>query len=81
METEDHYKKKATSYRTSPEYGKMISLYPILKTSIKDCKGEKLVAQRIDSEILNYLKSFNFSFFDGFFQKKHHCPFNIQKTL
>jgi len=44
METEDHYRKKATSYRTSPEYGKMISLYPILKTSIKDCKGENLVA-------------------------------------
>ena len=44
METEDHYRKKATSYRTSPEYGKMISLYPILKTSIKACKGENLVA-------------------------------------
>ena len=44
METEDHYRKKATSYRTSPEYGKMISLYPILETSIKDCKDENLVA-------------------------------------
>ena len=44
METEDQYRKKATVYRTSPEYGKMISLYPILKTSIKDCKGERLVA-------------------------------------
>ena len=44
METEDHYRKKATSYRTSAEYGKMIYLYPILQTSIKDCKGEKLVA-------------------------------------
>ena len=44
METEDQYKKKATVYRTSPEYGKMISLYPILKTSINDCKGENLVA-------------------------------------
>ena len=43
METEDHYRKKANVYRTSPEYGKMISLYPILKTSIKDCKGENLV--------------------------------------
>ena len=43
METEDHYRKKATSYRTSAEYGKMISLYPILKTSIKDCKDESLV--------------------------------------
>ena len=44
METEDHYRKKATFYRTSAEYGKMISLYPILETSIKDCKGESLVA-------------------------------------
>ena len=44
METEDHYRKKAHVYRSSPEYGKMISLYPILETSIKDCKGENLVA-------------------------------------
>ena len=43
METEDHYRKKADFYRTSPEYGKMITLYPILETSIKDCKGETLV--------------------------------------
>ena len=44
METEDHYRKKAITYRTSPEYGKMITLYPILETSIKDCKGENLIA-------------------------------------
>ena len=44
METEDHYRKKANVYRTSPEYGKMISLYQILETSINDCKGENLVA-------------------------------------
>ena len=44
METEDHYRKKANFYRTSPEYGRMISLYPILQTSIKDCKDENLVA-------------------------------------
>ncbi len=44
METEDHYREKANFYRTSPEYGKMISLYPILETSINDCKGEHLVA-------------------------------------
>ena len=44
METEDQYRKKANVYRTSAEYGKMISLYPILETSIKDCKGENLVA-------------------------------------
>ena len=44
MGTEEHYRKKATVYRTSSEYGKMISLYPILKTSIRDCKDENLVA-------------------------------------
>ena len=44
MESEDHYKDKAESYRSSPEYGKMISLYPVLKTTIKDCQGECLVA-------------------------------------
>ena len=44
MGTEDHYRKKAKFYRRSPEYGKMISLYPILETCIKDCKDEKLVA-------------------------------------
>ena len=44
METEDHYRRKANSYRTSAEYGKMISLYPILETSIQDCKDETLVA-------------------------------------
>ena len=44
MESEDHYRKKATFYRTSPQYGEMISLYPILEMSIKDCKGENLVA-------------------------------------
>ena len=44
MGNEDHYRKKANSYRTSPEYGRMISLYPILETSIKACKGEILVA-------------------------------------
>ena len=44
METEDHNRKKANIYRTSPQYGKMISLYPILETSINDCKDENLVA-------------------------------------
>ncbi len=44
METADHYRKKALDYRTSAEYGRMISLYPILETSINDCEGENLVA-------------------------------------
>ena len=44
METEDHYREKANFYRTSPQYGKMISLYPVLESTIKECKGENLVA-------------------------------------
>ena len=44
METEAHYRKKEAKYRSSPEYGKMITLYPILQNSIKDCQGESLVA-------------------------------------
>ena len=44
MKTEDHYREKANSYRTSPQYGKMISLYPVLESTIKECKGENLVA-------------------------------------
>ena len=45
METEDHYRQKAKGYRSSPEYGKMISLYPVLETTINACKGESLIAQ------------------------------------
>jgi len=44
METEDQYRQKAAGYRSSPEYGKMINLYPILQNSIQDCKDESLVA-------------------------------------
>ena len=44
MATEDHYRQKAECYRSSEEYNKMINLYPILQTSIKDCKNETLVA-------------------------------------
>ncbi len=44
METEDQYKLKAKNYRSSEEYSKMISLYPILKSSINECKDEILVA-------------------------------------
>ena len=44
METEDNYRIKAADYRNSVEYSKMISLYPVLKTSINDCENEVLVA-------------------------------------
>ena len=43
METEEQYRQKAKSYRISTQYGKMVSLYPILETSIKDCHGENLI--------------------------------------
>ena len=44
METEDHYRQKAANYRSSAEYGKMVTLYPILRTTINDCEGESLIA-------------------------------------
>ena len=43
METKEHYRQKAKGYKISEEYGKMISLYPALETSIKDCHGENLI--------------------------------------
>ena len=43
MKTVEDYKKIAQGYRCSDEYSKMLGLYPILRTSIKDCKGEELV--------------------------------------
>ena len=44
MATEADYREKAALYRISAQYNEMIGLYPILQTSIKDCKDEKLVA-------------------------------------
>ncbi len=43
MASEKHYRKKEHSYRNSAKYNRMISLYPLLKTSISDCKTEGLV--------------------------------------
>ena len=44
MATEDHYKERAAFYRSSAEYNKMIENYPILHTSIENCRNEKLIA-------------------------------------
>jgi len=44
MATEDQYRKKAAFYRNSKEYNKMVNLYPVLQTSIEDCKNEELLA-------------------------------------
>ena len=43
MKSEGHYKKAAANYKRSPQYINMLSLYPILLTSIEDCKNENLV--------------------------------------
>ena len=43
MKSEGHYKKAAKSYRKSEQYINMINLYPILQTTLIDCKDENLV--------------------------------------
>ena len=43
MKSEVHYKKAAKSYRKSEQYIKMINSYPILQTTLVDCKDENLV--------------------------------------
>ena len=43
MKSEVHYKKAANSYRKSEQYINMINLYPIMQTTLIDCKHENLV--------------------------------------
>ncbi len=43
MKSEVHYKKAAKNYRKSDQYINMINLYPILQTTLNECKGENLV--------------------------------------
>ncbi len=43
MKSEGHYKKAAKSYRKSEQYINMINLYPILQTTLIECKDENLV--------------------------------------
>ena len=43
METNQHYREMAESYKSSEAYSKMIGLYQILEDSIKDCEDEKLI--------------------------------------
>ena len=43
MKSEGHYKKAAKSYRKSEQYINMINLYPILQSTLIDCKYENLV--------------------------------------
>lgn len=43
MKSEGHYKKAAKNYRKSEQYYNMINLYPILQTTLIDCKDENLI--------------------------------------
>ncbi len=43
MKSQWHYKKAAKSYRKSDQYINMINLYPILQSTLIDCKDENLV--------------------------------------
>tara|TARA_Y100001970_G_scaffold286901_1_gene410213 strand:+ start:3733 stop:3909 length:177 start_codon:yes stop_codon:yes gene_type:complete len=43
MQSEKEYKLLAENYRRSAQYIQMIGLYPILETSIKTCKDDKLI--------------------------------------
>ena len=43
MKSEVHYKKAAKTYRKSEQYINMIDLYPILQTTLIECKDENLV--------------------------------------
>ena len=43
MKSEGHYKKAAKCYRKSKQYINMITLYPIMQTTLIDCEDENLV--------------------------------------
>ena len=43
MKSQGHYEKAAKSYRKSDQYINMINLYPILQSTLIDCKDENLV--------------------------------------
>ena len=43
MKSEGHYKEAAESYRKSKQYINMMGLYPILQSTILECKEENLV--------------------------------------
>tara|TARA_Y100000991_G_scaffold194774_1_gene163645 strand:- start:165 stop:341 length:177 start_codon:yes stop_codon:yes gene_type:complete len=43
MKSEGHYKKAAKTYRKSDQYINMLNLYPILQSTLIECKEENLV--------------------------------------
>ena len=44
MANEAFYRNQADSYRNSKEYIRMVNQYPVLKTTIGECKNERFVA-------------------------------------
>ena len=44
MANEAFYRNQADSYRNSEEYSRMVNQYPVLKTTIGECKNERFVA-------------------------------------
>ncbi len=44
MANEAFYRSQADSYRNSEAYSRMINQYPVLKTTIGECKDERFVA-------------------------------------
>ena len=43
MKSVVHYKKVAENYKRSKQYINMITLYPILQSTLIDCKNENLI--------------------------------------
>ena len=43
MKSQGHYEKAAKSYSKSDQYINMINLYPMLQSTLVDCKDENLV--------------------------------------
>ena len=43
MKSEGHYKKAAKTYRKSEQYINMLNLYPILQTTLIECKDDNLI--------------------------------------
>ena len=44
MNSEEHYRNQAASYRKTAKYCQMVQIDPILKASIENCQGERLIA-------------------------------------
>ena len=43
MKSEGHYQQAAESYRKSKQYTTMIGLYPVLQSTLLECREENMV--------------------------------------